>query len=460
MKPNTYHYFKLSKINSQHSLVFDGLAEFNRFVELQQLKTIFIVPDETGEPAYFAVTHKGGLLQQATMGFKKLEDYVTATHKKFPDATAFYMALEQGYTEYEDFLLVSEAGIDDKLVFEKIKAAGFVAGFKEYQSQLKDIEGVPDIGLPHNAHRLYEYALKNGFENYAAFKNAFTKGFKDADTYNIATTRGFSSLHDYTDAQQRGILNYPDLEFARQHNLRNHNDVTRFIDLENLQHTGCSHDQRVLLILLSKLEPGKKISINKLYDLLEKEIEQYCYADTNQMAPWFLQQFTGRQSVIDFMLNSDHVKQYGTYDNDGEFFEINHLKDRNIVIDGSNIAHNSNGNDKSKPYYSNIIKVVLFLKQKGFTEITVMTDASLRHRVADADNLNQLKSLAEYLEAPKETQADIFIISHVKKNHCQLVSNDNFRDWKLKDSWVAQYIDFYRLTFMIKGDEVIMPDLH
>lgn len=459
MKTVTYHYFKLQQLNTQHTLVFDGLAEFNRFVELNQIKNIFLLMNPGGEPAHFAVTHKGGVLQQETQGYKKLEDYCVATHKHFPDAATYYQALEQGYTEYEDFVLVTEAGISDKVVFAAMKTAGFITGFHEFEKELKQLEGVPPIGPLANAHQLFEYAKQQGFENFAGFKAAFVKGFKDADTFKIATERGFGNLADYDEAQQMGFRVYADLKFARENQVRNPVDALRFLDLQSLKDTQCSHDQRVLLVLLSKLEQGKKISINKLHDLLQKAVEEYRYTDTAEMPLWFTQQFTDRASVIDFMTQNPHVKKYGHYDTDGEFFEINHMKDRKVVIDGSNVAHNSNGQSNTKPYYSNIITLVGFLKQKGFTDITVITDASLRHRIADQNQLNNLKEAATYLEAPKETPADIFIIRYVKQSHCLLVSNDTFREWKVEDPWVAENIDFYRLTFLIKGEEVIMPDL-
>ena len=31
---------------------------------------------------------------------------------------------------------------------------------------------------------------------------------------------------------------------------------------------------------------------------------------------------------------------------------------------------------------------------------------------------------------------------------------------KTHDNWLADHMDFYRLSFMIKGNEVIMPDIN
>jgi hypothetical protein len=458
-KAPSYHYFTVRKQQSECCLEFDSLTEFSRFVELHNLKTVFRLVNDAGQHSHFAVTHKGGLLQQPNLGFEKLEDYHRAIKNGFPDAASFYEALKEGYTNYEDYLLVKEAGINDKKVFEELQLNGFITGFKEYDTQLKTLPGAPDISSPANAHQLMEHCRRNGFNTFSEFKAAYTKGFTDAPTYKMATERGFPTLADYNEALQKNILHYSDLQFTREHQLRDKADADRFMDLEILMHTECAHDQRVLLVLLSKLEQGKRISINKLSDLFETTQQTYLYPDTNELPVWYTRQFIGRESIIEFLTKHAAVKKYGTYDTDGEFFEINHMKDRKVVIDGSNVAHNSHGNGNSKPYYANILQLISFLKEKGFTDITVITDAALRHRIADGNRLNELKQAAEYMEAPKENPADVFIIQYVKMHHCLLVSNDNFREWKVQDSWVAENIDYYRLSFLIKGDTVMLPDL-
>jgi len=63
------------------------------------------------------------------------------------------------------------------------------------------------------------------------------------------------------------------------------------------------------------------------------------------------------------------------------------------------------------------------------------------------------------MEAPAERAADLFIISYVRQQHCLLLSNDTFREWKTQDPWVAENIDFYRLSFMINQDTVLLPDV-
>jgi hypothetical protein len=123
------------------------------------------------------------------------------------------------------------------------------------------------------------------------------------------------------------------------------------------------------------------------------------------------------------------------------------------------VAHGSPGKHREKPTVRNMLLMVDFLKAKGFTDITVFSDAALRHRLEETELLKDIKAQCTYRETPAETAADLFLIAFVKRHHCLIVSNDTFREWKMQDSWVAENMDYYRLSFLIKGAEVLMPDL-
>ncbi len=459
MKPNELKYFNVKALRTELQLEFTSLSDFKQFVEEHHIKTIFLLVNETNQATHFAVTHKGGLMQQLTEGFQTLEDYAASLQNRFPDSASFYEAQKQGYKTYEDFKLVTEAGIADKLLFEKIKAAGFIAGYQLFKNFMPINTTLPSAASFSNPYALYQHAMQKGFENYENFKKAYLAGFADAASFNVATEKGFEFAADYAEALQREANTMEDLKVMREHKIRNKQDFDKYVDLTYLHKTGCLHDQCVLLVLLSKLEVGKKISINKLNDLYLKALEEYRYADTKQMPAWFTTAFAAKESMIDFLKKREAVKKYGHYDSDGEFFETNRLQERKVVIDGSNVAHNSHGNGKTQPQIANIITMAAFLKQKGFAEITVINDAALRHRLTDQDRLPQLKKMVEYIESPAETPADVFIIRYVKRNHCLLVSNDTYREWKISDPWVAENIDFYRLSFLIKDEQVLMPDL-
>lgn len=456
---NVSNYFPVRAIQTSTCLEFDNLNEFYQFAKAHQALDVFLLLNEQKEHEYFGVIHNHVLFRHATMGFKTLEDYNKATQCQFPEASLFYEASEMGYQNYEDYKLVKEAGINCKETFDKIKSTHFISGFKDYKALVEANADLPQLPSFSNPYELYAHATENGFEHYHQFKNAITKGFTDAAVYGVACEHGFPFFTDYNEALQRGFRTYKELEMAREKGIRDLADLTHFTNIEVVDCDDCSHDQKVLLTLLSKIEQGKKVSINKLKDLFKNALAEYRYQDTNELPAWFTTTLHTDEAIIGFLFKNEKAKKFGHYDMDGEFFEISRMQDRSVIIDGSNVAHNSIGNSGSKPLVANIIKVITYLKNEGFTDITVIADAALKHRLQDGKRLPELKQMAEYLEAPRETPADIFLIQYVKKNHCLLISNDTFREWKVKDNWTAENIDFYRLAFMIKDEHVLLPDL-
>ena len=341
-----------------------------------------------------------------------------------------------------------------------MKKKGFISGFTLY----KDLEAKEPkafiVETPlNNPYQLYSYAKLHNFEDCTKLLEAFAKGFIDANLFVAAKELGFPTHADFIDAGKRGFRTYEDLKIANEKGMRDAQDLLKFVDLEYVKKENITHDQRVLLIVLSKIEQGKKISLNKLNTILHSNIDEYKYEDNAQMPTWFTIEITEIELLANFLEKSEHVKQYGNYHADGEFFEINKMQDRSIVLDASNVAHNNSGRIDKKVYAQNLVLMIEFLKEKGFTDIIVIADASLKHKVEDGTILEKVKKICTYLESPRETQADIFILQYVKINHCLLVSNDTFREWKVQDPWAAENVDFYRLSFIIKGTEVLMPDL-
>lgn len=452
-------YFKVKKINTEFLMEFCDLMEFHRFLEYNQVRTIFLVMNEEDSVTHFAASYKGGLLQQDNLGFETIEDYLNSLKDEFPDAQSFYKAKEIGCRTYKDFTIVDACGINEKEIFEKIKEAGFIDSFADYIAYKTEHADDNKLGNFDNAFQLYNEATGNGFEDYTAFKEARIKGFKNRIDYDIAKEKGYDNAADYEIGLEKGFHNYEIYKLALDLQIRDRFDMEKYTDLKVLEAKAEYFDQRVLLTLLSKLPQDKKVSINKLNELLEKSYDDFKYEDTQQLPPWFTKAFENIDSIKEFLKTNDNVKEYGHYDADGEFFEAKKLRDRKVVIDGSNVAHKSAGKSDSKPLFSNILLMIKDLKKRGITEISVISDAALKYRIGDKELLPELEKECEYLEAPAETSADVFIIKYVKQHHCLLISNDTFREWKAADPWIAANIDYYRLTFMINNDTVLIPDL-
>ena len=455
-----YHYFKAHLSKAETVIQFETLMELYNYTELNHINSILMLMNEENKVTDFALLQNAAILKHSSEGYQSLEDYFNAYNNQFTDATDFYEARELGYKKYEEYKLVKEAGISNKHIYDKIKLNGFIQGYLDFKLLSEthtDLTAIPTpIG---NAYQLYDYVVKNGFDKYKDFEEAYLKGFTDKSTFSVATEFGFPDNTEYQSALHLGFRTYLELTLARKHKARDREDYLRLHELMDVGDKMNTNDEKLLMVLLSKIEQGKKISLNKLYDLFIKSINEYCYTDTKLLPEWFTQQFENRDNFIAF-LTKGSLRPYGEYDEDGEFFQINKMQDREVILDASNVAFNSaKGAGQSKALVSNIIKMVEFLKRHGFNKISVLADASLRYRLTDPEKLKQLEDKVDYRIAPSETTADVFIINYVKNKHCLLVSNDTFKDWKNQDPWVANNIDFYRLSFMIKENEILMPDL-
>ncbi len=454
-----YHYFKAHLQKAETLLQFISLRELYQYTEFNNLNSILLLLNEQSEATDFAILQHNAIMKHSTEGYKTLEDFAAADLNLFTDADLYYEAKELGYKRYDDYKLVKETGISNKHIYDKIKLNGFIQGYEEYIKLAETQNDLPAMNTPiSNAFQLYEFVIKNGFDKYKDFEEAYLKGFTDKPTYSVATEFGFSNNTDYQLALKLGFRTYLELTLAQKHKARDHEDYVRMHELMDVGDKKNSNDEKLLMVLLSKIEQGKRISLNKLYDLFLKTINEYNYKDTLALPEWFTKQFDSKENFVAF-LTKDSLRPYGNYDEDGEFFQINKMQDREVILDASNVAHNTKGGTQNKPTVSNMLKMVAFLKGHGFTKISVLADASLQHKLADADKLKELEKQVDYRTAPAETSADNFIINYVKSKHCLLVSNDTFKDWKNLDPWVANNIDFYRLSFMIKENEVLMPDL-
>jgi hypothetical protein len=454
-KTTAYKYFDVASSSAENKLQLNGLSSFQNFAETIGARIVFLKKDAADAVTHFCISYQGLWIEQAAEGFTSLEDFEQS--EGFPGAASFYDAQTMGCNRYDDYCLLKEAGITNISEVEKLRAAGFVEGHDQWKRKEAWQALLPANVVINHAYDLYRLAKSNGFNVFALFKEALDKGFIQASLYEAAKTKGYENANDFMQAQKAGFEHATEWHRAKKLGIETKEELQQYQELELLETAHLKHDERLLLVLLSKLPEKKKISRNKLLELYAAEQNKYKRDGADNLANWFTTSFTNDDSVVNFLLKNEAVKPYGHYDADGEYFETNFLQNRHALIDGSNVAHNSNGQGKSKPYVANIVRLTEELKRLGFGHITVIADASLKHRLEDKEQLPALQNEVSYIEAPAETSADIFMIEWVKKERCLLVSNDTFRDWKLKDSWVARYIDFYRLSFIIKDSTVIIP---
>lgn len=450
MRPINLHHLSAQIVQAATIIEIENIYDFHQFIEHHSTKEILVL----NNPARFAIFSNQGILQILSKDFLTVDDYKKADSNGFKTSKDYYDAVDQNIKTFEEYDIIVQNGITDTTIIEKMQLQGYTNNFKDYKNYA---DKYPDKQQFKSPFEMYNFGIENefddfpqcfagimaGFDNGIVFKDAMDKGFHFASQYHEAIENGFNNADEYEKALEEGITNRH--EWIQKKNLESIN--------QNLP-----HDQALLLLLLSKLEQGKKASINKLKQLLENEIEEYLSVD-NKPFEWFKTSLKTNEEYSKFLETNESVAKFGKYDPDGEFFELYQIQNRSIVIDGSNVAHNSKNGVPEKPSIENLQIMVKYLKSKGFTDIMIIADASLRHKLVDIKKLPQLQEQAKYEIAPAGKPADIYLIEYVKAKHCLLLSNDAFNQYKLTDPWVAVNINFYRLTFMITDGEVFMPDL-
>ncbi len=450
-------YFEANMPAHGLSLEFNSIDEFTRYIRFCNIHVVFLL--RKSEEFYFACMQQGLFMGYPASGYYTLEDHKESDKAGFPDACLFYEAKSNGYSHYSDYQLVKEAGIADVQLFEKIKLLGYLEGYQEFKALQSDkgiFSGSENIANPY---QLYMHASSKDFVDYHQFKVASALGFSDVYHYNSAIEKGYKNCSDYEEGMRKGFPGGTEYYEAIAKGIRDMQDMEKYSALAKLETAVANDDERLLLAVISKLPQGKKVSINKLNELFKEALELYRYADTSELPSWFSRSLFTAADITRFFDNTQHARKFGLYDPEGEFFETKQLNQRKVLLDGANVAHAAMGNGKAKPMVANMIKVVNKLISKGFTEISIIADASLRHRLTDKERMEELEQICQYGMAPAETAADVFLIEFVKTEGCLLVTNDTFREWKLKDKWVAENIDYYKMAFMIEGDHVLMPDL-
>ena len=97
---------------------------------------------------------------------------------------------------------------------------------------------------------------------------------------------------------------------------------------------------------------------------------------------------------------------------------------RTVIVDGSNVAHSSEGD---KAALENIRLVREKLIEEGYVPV-VLADAALRHQIDDGDGFEALVEDGTIKQAPAGTDADYFILSFARELDANIVSNDRFKD--------------------------------
>jgi hypothetical protein len=114
----------------------------------------------------------------------------------------------------------------------------------------------------------------------------------------------------------------------------------------------------------------------------------------------------------------------GAESRDGGLEEARGSASHVVLVDGSNVAHSSEG---EQPSLADIVAVCDKLRGEGY-EPVVVVDAALRHQIDNRAGYERLVDEGHIRQAPAGTDADYFILSFARELDASIVSNDRFRD--------------------------------
>ena len=97
---------------------------------------------------------------------------------------------------------------------------------------------------------------------------------------------------------------------------------------------------------------------------------------------------------------------------------------RLAIVDGSNVAHASEGD---RAHLENIRLIWEKLLEEGYEPI-IVADAALRHQIDQPVEYEEWVDKGKIRQAPAGTDADYFILAFARELEAAIVSNDRFKD--------------------------------
>ncbi|MBL0308553.1 MAG: hypothetical protein IPP77_02340 [Bacteroidetes bacterium] len=450
----SFQYLRVRMKGGGNQLELQSLDDFYRLATSHKPRHILqLQADE--EEMIFGFHQSGSLIMQTSQGFETLEDYQKSMEGGFPDSRHFYEAREKHLEKYEDLQVVHEADITDLALYEKIKSLGFVNGYKDWTKFKKtnpNIHG-PDDSV-NNPLTLFRWAEEKSFENYDTLKTALLNGFSDGRHYKLAQERGYKNFADYDAGMRGGFSNEDEFRMGVREKVNSRKEL---LDIFTLKHVGddktTAFDQKALLVVLSRLPPQKKVSSDKLKQLLDKALNEFKKTESEQFPEWFTTVLNNSLDVEDFLASSEAVKRFGIYHAGEKCFETGRLNQRMVIINARDITQSNSEGAR------NILTMVNELKRQGFRDFTVIGDGMFQASVRNPQLMDEIVAQAKFLNVHDNVDTDVFLIQYVKVNLCLFISNNLFPfTWQV-EPWLIDNLDYYRIRYKIDGKKVSLPDL-
>ena len=460
---NEFQYIEAKEFLNLPVIEISDVKSFMRLAKDNLVQHIFKI--RTDNKVEFFFPHNSVVYKIAGDDFKTLEDMQQAQNRNYPDAKTYYIGTGKGFTNYQEYVDLDQTGIESKEDYLSAGTAGFKEGFEKFRLKYDDYKkGILTSVIPadiDNPVKLHKYALQKGIATYVEFEKIYNARFPDLLTYNDGLLKGFKDGWSYEDGRKRGFSDAKEYNEANKLHIEFKKDYDEYRFLKDLnQNRNYPYDQLQLLIALSNCDNGTIVSIadaKKMLQNAQEKLKKPTGVEGQKFIPmWYTRSIDQEDKLIAFLKGNEELKKFGFFNTEKNSFEIFKASAIKIFVDGSNVAYNGKG----KPELKNIRLVIKELNFWKFKNVTVIVDASLKHKIKDPELLEEVKKECEYMEAPANTSADAFLIASAKKEKCLVVTNDKFEDWKAKDKWVSDKIASIRVAFTISKDErVNLSDL-
>ena len=451
MAKQKFEHFEIAQLPDFPVVMLNKVRDFVRLAEIFQQLHVFVVSETKDEQSEtnFLLLHDKVIYLINSHGFKTVDEFAEAEDKGFSNAIDYYDAKRGGYLNYNDFAESKQIGIIDRSLHMKAQKLGFFEHYEEFKLKLdtnkKTIPEDFNIAEFDNALKLFQFATERGFKDYGDFAKAFFLGYTEQAVYEDARVKGFTYAKDFRNAVCMGFDSIREYQEAVHLNIKNKIEYTCYDNLRKASKGIYGFDAVQLMDALKVFENGKKLSINKITEIIALEKNKCLFPASDgsgkKLPDWYYCKLNSDKDIIQFLKECRDLDDFGVFDQDGEFFEVARMSDTTIYVDCSNVAFSSmERRDHIKPSYLNIISLADALNKLRYKEIIVIADASLRNQVTDSRLLDNLKKKVKYLEAPAKTTADEFLIENARKSNCYIISNDTFRDWKQSNKWIAEIL--------------------
>jgi len=296
------------------------------------------------------------------------------------------------------------------------------------------------------------------FSDFDEMLNSIQAGFETKEEYMSFKESGFESKEELTTAKKKKFENAEDYHRASELGIIDFERYQIYLDIESEAKALKFKYPEEVLLKDTLSEPSYSNTntpypIDSIFSSWVTKTNQF-YTRNIGIIPRNMKFFKQDKNYISIILDNEFVKEkYYSNKQSNQLFFRQHKKISNdsIIIDGSNVAWvNQSSNEGGVPSTSNIIMLLTQLKTEySFKEVITIVDAALIHQVEDSDKLQELITKKSVIVAPASSDADDFLIQEVKAHKALLITNDTFKDWKEKDSWINENIDFFRIPFMI-----------